>query len=424
MIELKSKRALILDHGLFFPLATRLARDFGTVGYHCHGWKRGFPSYHEHDIGDGFENIERVQHLWDDIDNFDLLVFPDVLDGDLQEYLRKRGYRVFGSGKGEELELYRQFGKETLEEVGLPVQPYRVVEGVAALRTYLKAHKNKYVKLSLLRGVMETFHHDEYWITEPRLDELEHQLGIRKENTKFLIEDPIETEIEYGFDGICIDGQFPKKAMLGVECKDECFVGVVLDYDDLPAGAVEVNEVLAPLLKRYSYRNFFSTEIRETADGTPYLIDPCCRQPSPSGEAQQELWGNLAEMIWMGAEGVLVEPEPKAKFAVESIIYGDRADDNWQPIKIPDKYRDNVKLFFHTRVNGHDYVIPQSTKQNEVGAVVTIGDNLEQTIAENEAIANQIGGDKIEVRTKAIANAVKEFETMYKEKIISTNVVS
>jgi hypothetical protein len=417
-LVLKSKSVLLRDHGLFFPLAQRLARDFGKVGY-APEWKRGFPSYQEYDVGRGFDNVEHVSNFWKVVDNYDLIVFPDILDGDLQVHLRKEGHRVFGSGLGEELELFRFYSKKMLEAVGLPVQPYRLIIGLDALRDYLKEHKDKFVKFSLLRGISETFHHQEYWMSEPRLDELEHTLGIRKHDQEFIVEDPVETNLEYGYDGLSIDGQWPNKAMLGVERKDECLVGSVMDYKDLPDGLKEVNEKIAPVLARYNYRNFFSTEIRETPDGTPYMIDFCCRQPCPSGEAQQELWGNLSEMIWEGAEGKLVQPEPTAKFAVESIIYGDRADDNWQPIQIPDKYRDNVKLFFHTRVNGHDYVIPQQTKMNECGAVVTVGNNLEQTVAENEMIAKLIKGDKIEVRTKSIPDAILEFEEMEKKGLIA-----
>ena len=67
-------------------------------------------------------------------------------------------------------------------------------------------------KLSLLRGITETFGSEEYWLIEPRLDELRHKVGMRKKWMEFIAEKQIKTKIELGYDGISIDGLFPKIA--------------------------------------------------------------------------------------------------------------------------------------------------------------------------------------------------------------------
>lgn len=413
MKSYRDRSVLIRDHGLYPSLAERLVRDFGKVGYSC-AWKRGFSSYHERDIGHGLDGITPEPNFWKAVNGYDLIIYPDVLDGDEQVYLRKQGHRVYGSGMGEELELFRVFQKKLFKAVGLPVGPYRVVKGITALREYLQEHSDKVIKLSLLRGITETFTHRTYWQSEARLDRLEHELGMRKERTEFVVEDEIETKIEYGYDGPYANG-FPKVAANGVEIKDTCYACVVQSYDDLPEGMQRVNEALAPVLQHYGYANFFSTEIRVGEDDEPYCIDLTCRMPSPAGETQMELWSNLAEMMWEGAEGKQVDPVPAAKYAVQSIIYSDWADDNWQGVGFPEKFRQNVKLYYHTRENGHDFVIPQQTKMNEVGSVVTIGDDLNATIKENKAIADQVTGDKIRICTDRIGEVVAEFKEMEKQ---------
>jgi hypothetical protein len=49
--------------------------------------------------------------------------------------------------------------------------------------------------------------------------------------------------------------------------------------------------------------------VRCTKDGKAYLIDPCCRAGSPPNELYQLMISNLADVIWYGAEGLVIEPE-------------------------------------------------------------------------------------------------------------------
>lgn len=421
-MNLRSKSILICDSGLYVSLALRLSRDFSRVGYHPIAWKRAFPGYEEHDIGTGFEEITPEPHLFKALDRYDMVWFPDVLHGDLQVFLRAHGYRVFGCGYGEELELNRLGTKKLMEQVGLPVGPYAVLHGMEELCAFLKTHKDWFVKLSLLRGITETFGSEEYWLIEPRLDELRHKLGMRKKWMEFIAEKQIKTKIELGYDGISIDGLFPKIAANGCEIKDVAYACVVQDYDRLPKGLRLVNEKLAPAMKASKYRNFFSSECREADDGKFYPIDLTTRQPSPAGESEQELWENLSEVAWEGAEGKLVELKSKAKYAVQSIIYGDRADESWQPIKFPEEFRDNIKLYHECLDEGRSYCLPQLTKMNEVGSVVTIGNVLKDVIKQNEEIAKHVTGDKITIRTDKISDVVKEFEEMEKQGIDLTPI--
>ena len=255
--DLKDKCVLVRDYGLFVTWAQKLAESFGRVLYYC-PYKSAFPRSQQYAIGTGLEGVERITNFWDHIDEADLFFFPDVYDGDLQVALREMGKPVWGAAKGEELELMRWQTKLFLKkDLHLPVQPVERIVGVDELRVYLKESENKYVKISLLRGDFETFHHINYQLSEPILDEIENKLGPWKESKEFIVEDAIDDAVEVGYDGFTIDGQYPDPAFFGYEIKDVAFVGTVRPYQKLPKQLKEVNEKLSPVFESYNYRGFW-----------------------------------------------------------------------------------------------------------------------------------------------------------------------
>ena len=169
MTDLSSKVVLVFDSGLFVELAIRLSREFGKV-YYTAPWQRGFPLINDAIIGNGFDEIAWVDEIWDVIDEVDLFIFPDVLHSGLQLHLESLGKRVWGSRRGDTLEIRRAHLKHLQEELGMHHPGYEIVRGMTSLRDFLKDNPDKYVKLSKFRGMMETFHHTEYAQTEPILD--------------------------------------------------------------------------------------------------------------------------------------------------------------------------------------------------------------------------------------------------------------
>jgi len=413
-MNLKSKSVLVLDHGLFLSFALKMAEGFGRVLYY-NDWRRGRPSFHEITVGKGYDGIEVVKDMFDVIDSVDIVACPDVLGGDMQKWLRGRGYKVWGSGKGEDIELYRIFSKEVIKSVGLPVGKYQVVAGVPALRELLQKVDDRYIKISFLRGLMESWHHETYWLSKPRLDELEFKLGPLAEDQEFIVENPIESDIEVGYDGLFV-GRFPKMAINGVEIKDCGYVGVVQEYAKMPKEITRTNNALAAVLAGYGYANFWSTEIRLAKDGTPYLIDPCCRQGSPSGESQLAIWGNLPEVVWAGAHGELVEPEPSAKYVAQAMIYNAGDEDHWSGISIPPEVRDSVNLYFGMRKGEEDYVVPQMNAFDEMGSVICTGDTADKAIEGCKEMADQLKGN-ITVKVESLEKALDEFESMADRKM-------
>jgi hypothetical protein len=366
----------VVDNGLFTSLAQLLTKDFGQVMY-ASPWVCAFPTTNMLTIGDGISGVKRIDSIWEHIDDIDLFVFPDINDGELQLYLESIGKRVFGSRRGEELENMRRASKEHLSSLGLHVAPYKVVHGLPALRTFLKRNEDQYVKISRTRGDGETFFAKNYMNIEPRLDTLQMKVGALVNEMEFICEPKIKDACEVAFDGYCIDGQFPSQACYGLEAKGRAYVGHFTDYDNMPDQITEPNAKIAPTLKSYGYRNFFAMEARITADGTPWIIDPCMRFGSPPSEMLQVMYSNLAEIFWEGSAGNLVEPVPAGEWGAELVLHATWAEENWLEVQSPKDLEPFVKLRNLTIVDGHKYIVPSGTG---IGAVVAVAETQQKAI--------------------------------------------
>lgn len=405
MMNLKDVTCLVYDHGLYVELALRLARDYGKVYYYSPAGQI-CSTIQEHCVGDGFETIERVDSIWDVADGTDLFVFPDLGDAALQRQLESQGKRVWGSRGGDGLELRRAGFKEVMKQLGMEVGPYKIVTGLGNLRAYLLMNDDKFIKISRYRGNMETWHHVNYELSKGKLDDLSIQFGPLQDSVKFIVEDPLDTDIEVGWDGYVIDGKFSTFAMQGYEAKDRGLISSVQETDDMPEEVREINEKLSGIMKEAKYRNFFSTEIR-VADGKPYLIDPCARVPSPAGEIQYEIWDNLAEIIWHGSNGEMVDPKPAAKFGVEVIMEHKGKEDQWRVLQIPDDIKRWVKLFGACK-HGDLYCIPPMAHLSDsIGVVVGLGNTIEGAISEVRDIADALKYQPVTIDMSAIMDTLR-----------------
>ena len=409
MVNLKTKTVLCYDNGIFPEMAVTLSKSFGRVLYYV-PWTSGMPKSNARLIGSGIDGVERVDSPWPYFDDVDLWVFNDVYEGDMQQWLASQGKRVWGCRGGAELEIDRPTSKEVSRKLGIDIGPYKVVKGLDALREHLKKNDDQWVKISGTRGDMETFGAKSYEKVEPRLDELEHNMGALKKVMEFTVEEGINDAIEGGYDGYVIDGKFPRAAMTGVEVKDEAYLMKTVRWSELPEQVRSVNEKLAPALKKYGYRGFISTEVRCTKDGKAYLIDPCCRAGSPPNELYQVMMENMAEAIWYGAEGVLIEPEFKSKWGAEVLLISEWADQNWMHVSFPRKIREFVKLRNFCVIDGEYYVIPQWTGCAEIGAVVALGDTPDEAIENCKKIAEQVEGHLLDKPIDALDIAREQLE--------------
>ena len=410
-VDTHDKTVCIYDYGLFVSWAEKLTESFGRVLYFC-PWQDGFPTSRKFKIGQGLPGVERVEDFWGVVqrDEADLYVFPDVFCGDIQEYLRSIGKYVWGCGLGEELELYRWETKQLLKQIGLPVQHVERVIGIENLKDYLRGHEDKYVKVSLVRGDMETWHHINYELSEPRLDEIETRIGANKFEKEFVVEDAIHSEVEVGYDGFTIDGKFPQTAIQGYEIKDVAYAGCVRPYSQLPWHVQEVNARLSPIFQDYGYKGFWSSEIRVPKDNKPYLIDLCCRAGSPPSEVYQELVDNWAEVMWWGARGELVDMHPTAKYGVEVLIHSSWADAHWAALYAPPEIHRWIKLRNMCRIDDTFYVAPQTVGLPEIGAVVGVDVTILGAIKKVALYCREITGYDIDLNMDKIPKAMEAIE--------------
>lgn len=408
-MNLSDKVAMVVCHPLFIELAVRLGRDFKKVYVWMPGGDDNFPVMNKGRVGEGMEGIERVTDIFGPhFDAVDLFVFPDLYFGALQVKLEEMGKRVWGSRLGEELEIYRECCKEAMEEEGLPVQPWKVLKGMEALRAHLKGHKDQHVKINRWRGNFETFFAPSYDLVSVRLDEIAHKMGPFQLDAEFVVEDDLPDRVEIGLDCFCIDGQWPSKTLVGIEVKDLGYVAQFVPWAGIPEPIRRWNETMAPRLARYGYRGFLSTEVRIGEDKVPYMIDACCRAGSPPNELYQEFYTNLSELMWAGSEGTLVDPKPAGVWGVEVILKSAWAESNHQPIQFPPEYRHLVKLFNPVRIGGKYSVVPQDDEMTEIGAVIGYGATLDKAIAMAREAGESIEGYGIKFSMGPIEEAQKQ----------------
>lgn len=414
MTELNDRTVLVIDYGNFFPVAERLARDFGRVLYYT-PWETAFPKYHSYVIGTGVPGVERVYSLWKYFDQVDLFYFTDLYYGEFQEWLRGMGKTVYGPGRGEEMEIYRDRMKSLQRSVGLPLNSYEVVRGLDGLREMLQDSDDKYIKTNLMRGHFESFHHIEYDLTKPVLDEWEHVLGIYKNEEIFIVEDPIEAIAEIGYDGWSIAGNFPAKALFGVEIKDCAYCGVVLPYDKFPKMLLDINQKLSPIFREYDYRGPYTNEVRIGVDRAGYLIDQTCRHPEPPTCLQLEIYDNYSEIVWDIAHGLVPQIKNKYKYGAQIVIKSDWARTEPQAIYFPPQYKNFVKIKNLAINEGVSYFIPQpGIEMEEIGAVIGLGNTLEAAIEQAKTIAKEVKGYCVECNIDGLSKAEAEIDKLKK----------
>jgi hypothetical protein len=376
--------ACVVDYGTFISVAEKLAETMDQVYYHS-PYEVEYQDIRDCVKGTGLDPVERLDDLLDakHLAEIDLFIFPDIGFTALQKHLRDMGKAVWGHMGANDLELYRGYFLDVLNEVGLPTVNSERITGVTNLEKYLTKNEDKWIKLDRFRANMETWHHADIEQSRRTLDNLAVIFGGAKEHVDFIVQDSIKTDMETGCDSWCIDGQFPPFAFQGYEKKNELYLAAVVSHDDLPDEIKMVNEAMSPILKTYGYRDWWATEIR-VSDGVPYFIDPTPRLPGQSGEHQLETISNIAEVIWNGANGIMIEPKFAWKFEAEATLHydSDTKDptivDEWKTLRLPSKVSQWVKLYHYCKMDGA-YQFP-SRNNDEVGVVLGGGDSVEDAI--------------------------------------------
>jgi hypothetical protein len=378
MTDTKDLTVCVIDSGLFLPVAQRLARSVKRVLYFSPSGE-AFPTINRRIIGDGYADIERVKRMWAIKNEVDLWVVPDINQSDIQIELESQGRKVWGSRAGDSLEIYREFFHRKLAELGLDVPTFTPVMGMTKLKEFLKDKEDKFLKISEYRGSMETYHWRSWRIDEGYLDMLSVRFGPTKEIVPFLVFDPIKTDLEIGGDTYCVNGQWPDFMLHGLEAKDSGYFSAVTPFKEMPECLVNIMEAFSPYLQRNNYRNEWSMEVRVKGDKA-FFTDPTCRGGLPSTASQLEVWGNFPEIVWAGANGELVQPEPLGKFTAEAIVRMKCDKSQWGVLEVPKELQQWLKLSCCCEVDGRVCFPTTDDHGEEIGWLVAIGDTPEETL--------------------------------------------
>lgn len=401
---------LVFDHGLFLPIAHRMAKECKRVLYHS-PWEDGFPTVNRCIIGDGFNDIERCDDIFKVIDEVDLFVFPDLLHSGLQLHLESLGKKVWGSRNADSIELNRIKFHRILHEVGLPVPKFQVIHGLAELRKHLHNLTDKYIKVSRYRGTMETHHWRDKDSDEGWLDVMAVKLGPFQNHLPFLVVDPIECEVEVGGDTYCVDGKWPNLMLHGDEEKDKCYCAAVTKREDMPDVLKDIMEAFSPVLEKDRYRNLWSMETR---DGR--FIDPTTRGGLPSTGTQLTTWKNFPEIIWCGANGELIDPVPEHQFSVECILSLKSKKDEWGKIRIDEALMDNVQLAGACMIDGAICFPPDGHYNDDVGWLVAGGNSMQEAIDKIHELEDQLP-DGLSAATEPLVGLLDKIQKGEKEGI-------
>lgn len=406
MDDLKTKSVLIYDYGTQIEVALKLAEKFGKVFYFAN-WADVSPTSEKALIGRGLEafGVFKVEYFWDMVDKVDMICFFDTYNQDIVEYLRTKGYRVFGSGLAETLETDRKFGREVQQSAGLPVQDSKIVIGIKALGDAIRDEGDVFVKLNTFRGDIETFYAKDYDTSKIYLDKLAVLLGPRQDSVEFMLEKKIEG-IEPGYDGFVVDGKYSNYCLWGYEKKESGYIGQVVKTADVPGPVKNVNDKLAAFFEVMKTRSFFSTEVMVDEKQQGFLIDPTLRCPMTVGTALHlEMWSNLAEFIWSAAGGELIDLIPAYKFGCGVSLLSDFAGENWLEIEIDPKVRRFIKFYRMMMASGKYYAVPGDV----IGCtVIGLGDSVDEAVNNLKQNIKGVSGFQLESDCAGIDNVLNE----------------
>lgn len=414
MKDISQVTALICDSGLFLPMALRMAESCKRVLY----WSpdcRGFPSLRQGSIGDGFENVERVLEFWSQVDDIDLFCFPDIGHSELQLHLEEMGIAVWGSRSGDKLELGREYFMRRLGQIGLNVPPHKVVVGLRNLIEELRESEDVYIKVSRWRGDFETFHWRNWTLDNGWLDVQAVNFGPLKDSIHFLVFEAIETDLEIGGDTYSVDGGWPSLMLNGVEGKDKTYFAAVTKRTEMPEPIQEIIHAISSELREVRYRNQISFEDR-VKDGEHWWNDATQRGGMPSSASQYKLWKNFPEIVWAGANGELIDPEPDAQFSIECQLTCKGERDTWVTVELDHRLQEHCALSYCGFMDGCYVFPPDDIHQGELGWFVVTGNDPSQLLQDAKDLADLLP-DGLNADVESLASVIKEVDQMQQEGI-------
>jgi len=353
----KDLTILVYDNSEFSSVAQNLSQYFKRTLFYSR-WEGGFTNYGAKNIGVGLPGIERVNEPDAYEDEVDIFFFTDLnfmgtanrLKKNIQNNIVSEGSawkdkRVWGSGDFEMVERNRHTFYDLCVEAGLDVPPTKFFKGFESLMAYLKGKEKLYVKITEYRGSGETFEWVDDRFNEPFINELKRKIGpgMYDKELEFMVQEPVESELEWGVDTYLVDSEFPEYMYMGFENKCESYFCKMESVTNLPKDWQDVMTKFSKVIKKYHYTGQFSMEVRIGKDGKQYFIDPCNRCPYPATCATLYNTHNYGAVIVNALYDNKTTKIEGNKYGAE-IVVRTSITNNWVPIYIDKGFEDKVML--------------------------------------------------------------------------------
>lgn len=388
-IDLSKQSALVIDYGYFPGLARALGGKggFGTV-YYATNWHGYNPTPDKAWMGKDVPGIIHLEEYEDVLKLVDLIAYFDVGDSARQSALRTDGKKVFGADGA--IELDRAIFKQVLTDANLPQPPYEVIYGVDALREYLQKNENLWVKIdSKWRGIKETWFHEDWETSYTTVDELSHKLGCFRKDFRWIVEQPwpgIEGGADYFYSG----GKVLPIGTQGYEEKNELYLCKAIPVEQMSKAVRNVQTAMDPFREMWNTCGAVSTEVRILDEaaygykvGDGYFLDATERAGSPPAEIIGGLYTNFPHIIRACANGEMITPSPRAKYAAQVILKSSQAICESCPVSFEKGFEDRLKFRRQCYVDGQLFIIPMH-EDEIIGAAVGYGRTREE--AEDQAL--------------------------------------
>jgi hypothetical protein len=109
---------------------------------------------------------------------------------------------------------------------------------------------------------------------------------------------------------------------------------------------------------------------------------------------------NLADILWQGSTGKMVEPEYAGKFGVQLNIHSDWANNHPLMVDFPHEHRSQIKFRYNSEFKGKTWIMPQGAGPR-IAAVVACGDSIENCMEECKEISGSLKGLQVEAFTRS-----------------------
>jgi hypothetical protein len=415
---------LINDAGIFTDIAASLADGGKNDVILCSPWQSVYPSWKDFAAGVGLKGVRKQDEhgnpllFWEHVEKADCVCNFDVGNNDQIGFLRKMYPKksIWGSVRGERIENDRIFLKKMIDALELDQVPHKVIKGITALKSYIKSNPDKYVKINVFRGDMESFHAVSEEDNRADFLKLEMTLGPSAEETLFIVEDMIDAPLELGYDGFYTGENYSDKCFCGIEHAKNLYIAKVFDYEDLPEPIYDTMEALAPVLEKMDYRGAISTEERIVNKRKHFLIDVCSRLPSPLSALFPVFIKNWPEFVYQTGLKKACSLDIDVKYVGAFALNSMRGKEEYLPIKVKESDRDKVKFQSVMMRDGKYYGV----KGNEIIAtLVAGGDSKEEVIEKLKDYSKLVSAPGLDNEAvNGIDNILKLFDDAKKIDII------